>query len=517
MSTHYDSLSLDDIHVISAADDAHACEIDEQADASRDLIAAVNAALDRLGRAHRHISQEDLEQVSKALTVDGKRREAKGGIANLVAGAGAAFEGESARAAIDRVTKLHDTSGAGRDQLDAQPQTFSVLSAQVRRTHSRLSQLRDDRDAWLKFARANPNDPQLAAEFGTGGWWNPDPAQVATAIGDRYDTDARDYMQSNTDEYLRQAASLGAPDIYDGPRTPRGGTGGHGGTGGDAGPAGNGHHSASGPSLRPNALDTSTVSAPDGYSHHPDLASTPSLQGPVTMAPAPAAPTVPSGLGAGGVFTPPLPVVPPVIGARGTTTPAIAPRTPALAPRAAGVTRPVIGERAGKAINAFGRPQRPVVRPTRPANPLARPPRATPRPEEPTTRTRPLSSEPFGTNESRPGVRAAPPRSTPPAGRVIRANRASAEVTRPEFTRAPRAAHGGADSLNRAVIRNSRALSAPAQQPRPPAPPTEEETVEPVWNTTPHTVRPVIRPGTTDTTNQDPGPFLTRHNLGRRD
>ncbi|ADD39755.1 hypothetical protein [Stackebrandtia nassauensis] len=517
MGTSYEGLNLDQIHQIASADNDSAVEIDEQADGARVLAEAVACAVDRLAEAHRYIGQEDLEQVSKALMVDGDRAASSGSLAGLVSGAVTGFEGEAARAAIDRVVRLTEVSESGREQLEPQHKAFSAVADLVRRNHLRITELREEREKWLSVARADPENSRLREEFADAvGVWGLDQGRLIQAINDRYDADGRSAMQSSAEAYLRHVESLAPPRPYDGPRRSRGGSGGGSGDGGSA-------TSSPGPTLAslPGAeapLPAASASAPASSSGvgGPPLLQTGPVAGPVlppvTGPTVPPSASTPGPFGPSGYYVPSVRVTPPVIGAR-SARPFGATGTPPLRPNPNGVVRPVIGQRPGPVASGTTRPVvRPVINGA--ANTVGRGTpagaggRGAPKPG-----SRPIVPSRHG-RPPQPGTRVASDRPVKAEGKVIRAGTERLRVESPEFSRTPRNIHGGNENLNRAVIRGSRALTpSPAERIEPkPAP-----AADPDWCAEATVVRPVIR-GFRDKRDEpvfDPGPIVTPHSLGR--
>ncbi|ADD41189.1 hypothetical protein [Stackebrandtia nassauensis] len=584
-SAEFGGLVFDQIRQIAEADRDHAYGIDEQADAADALIKAVDDAITGLGDGFGKVNQPTLLRATDELMAAGDQAVRDG---QVEPGMMMVFQGKSARAAITQLIKLGERSKAGALRIAAQPSTLKELAGQVRQTDTEMAALAEDRQRYLDLVAADPASPDLLKVPGvTPGM---DPQTVRHAVNMEYDKQARDKMQLSVKGYYDQASKLEAPQAYEGPRVPTPGDRllGQGDFSVSGGSIGSGGHSSPGPDLRRDVPTTSTVSTSVDYNGFRSGSTGPELTGPanpVTTAPVttisgpppstPASSSVFGPVTSGGHFVPNQSVTRPVYGSR--TTPKFGPTRPVLRPNTSGLVRPVIGERPGKSLNAFGRPQQPVVRPgdartigaprtdrlsgrTVPPRTITADPRTTGPARSLAPRTAAADGRVFGgargdraltspartadgrvigdTRADRPGVRTTPTRPHTADGRVLRSNPTSTPeftVRRAEFSREPRLPHGGNDNRDGAALRNSRPLSAtptPTPTPEPrgvaaerdghwsvaaPRDVTGAPTVNGDWPVS-ATVPPVIHGARVETTRAeyDPGHYVTPHNLGKR-
>lgn len=571
-SIEFEDLTLDQIRMISAADLANAEGINQQAGAVEKLNTFLETAIRNIGDCWQKVNQPSLVTVTGELMTARELGELEGGMMLSSPDRAKVFQGESARVAITQLDELGLSSKTGAYSIEDQPEKLRQLSTQVQQADRDMNALFEERKEYLDLIASDPANPKLLTVRGVTPGMTPE--LVAHAVNVEYDRKARTTMGTHVNGYYEQARTMQSPPAYDGPRTeapaPRrmrggGDLGGRDGGGSTYGPGG---YNSPGPSL----TSTSDVGGrPSGYdvpdtgssrtptsSYAPELTST---AGPVTTGPHYTAAAPPAGppnttvfgpVSSGGYHIPNQTVTRPVYGTR--NTPNYGTPRQALRPNTSGLTRPVIGERPGKAVNAFGRPQQPVVRAGQPNPPAGRAGTgsALNRPGAPgsarTNSTSPLGRR-GGTAEprtpqprslsrdgrvttaprtERPGVRSLKARGHTADGRVVRgrpAKTAAPRVLRAEFGRDPRISHGGNDDRDANALRNSRPLSstAPAETTTvdTDAVPTEQpdrELAASDWFEATAVVPPVIRGAriAAESAEYDPGHYVTRHNIGKR-
>ncbi|HIV58188.1 MAG TPA: hypothetical protein H9902_09555 [Candidatus Stackebrandtia faecavium] len=455
----YQELDLDQIIEITASDAAHAPDLREQGKGLKLLADKLDESVNNLA-------------VARSGVKDG-------------------FDGDAAQKMVFRATRLVVRGSEGHVAIRDQHQIFFELSVQAEVTHQRMLELREERDN--KLSNAAPEEHE--------------------AIHKKYTVEARDYMRETTSGYIESLRSSERMKWYAGPRVPRDGE--------DGGPNGFEDHTTTGPSLGQNGpiLQSGTGIISAEVQVGPSQSGTGGSTG------------VHNGTGVGlfgtgtagssrkrkksakgdrrqqhagatgssedSPFTPRRDVVPPVIGARNSGESAGGGR----ARRTDGLVSPVLGGRGpmmGMGMHGMTGASQPgggqAPRTPTPQSPKVRPP------------------EPKSIGNSGAGTRA-PARPQPVRGKAFPdgAVRRLIMPERTDFTRQPKLRHGDEDNLNRAVVRNSRALTPePERQPRP-----VERSTHPQWKPEKPVVEPVIRRTDAEDYDHDPGPFLAHYNIGR--
>lgn len=461
----YQELDLDQIIKITASDAAHAPDLREQGK-------GLNLLADKLDESINNIA------AARAGAMDG-------------------FEGDSAQKMIYRATRLVVRGSEGHTAIRDQHHIFFGLSDQAEVTHQVMLALRDERDKAL--ANAAPEERK--------------------EIREKYTVEARDYMRETTSGYIQSLRSTDRMKWYAGPRVSRDGEAG--------GPNGFEDHTTTGPTLGQTGENgpmlqsgTGVVSAEVQVGPAQGTGGTTGVHNGTGLGLFGAGTSAGSGRkrkksskrdkrqesagatepsGDNSQFTPRRDVVPPVIGARD------AGEAPGPGPgpthRNDGLVPPVVGNRGPM----MGMGMHGAAGASQPGGSQA--PR-TPAPQSPTVRP----PEPRSIGNCGAGVRV-PPRPQPAQGKVFPdgAVRKLVKPQRADFARQPKQRHGDQDNLNRAVVRNSRAL---APEPMPPPRPVERST-HPQWKPEKPVVEPVIRGADVEDYDHDPGPFLAPYNIGR--
>ncbi|MGH8877465.1 MAG: hypothetical protein ACRD0P_09010 [Stackebrandtia sp.] len=454
----YQELNLDEIIEITASDAAHAPDLREQ------------------GKGLKMLADKLDESVNFLIAAR--------------AGAESGFEGISAQKMLHRTTRLVARGSEGHASLRGQPDVFFAISNQAEITHQRMLELRSERDDKLASSPAGEHE----------------------SIREKYTHEARDYMRETTSGYVDSLRSTDWMKSYSGPRQPRDGEG--------EGPKGFMDHTTPGPSLGqsgtdfgPSLQNGTALVGPETHNSQQNVATQPRPQPSTGMG------MVGFGMNQSGKnksknkkkrrdetvqtesteFQPRQQVVPPVIGARDTAGDV---REQGPTHRGDGLLPPVIGTRPTPMWAPGMSGARPA--PARSASAVPRTPSS--RPNAP--------SKTFGNTGA--GARAVPSRPHPAEGRVFRGGNGTPQrPAEPEYTRQPKLRHGDGDNPNRAVIRNSRALTP---EPAPTAKPAETP-AHPEWRPERPVVAAVIRnrrpTETVEEHDHDPGPYLTHYNLGR--
>ena len=536
MSDNYEDLDLDQIIQIAGPDKNNAYKIREQALAVESLITQFSDSVALTRDAHSHIEGN----ISMDSPVPAQGTGGIPGLLNLGAFLQSFMESLSTNAASAQTKLLVESGDGNLPVIDPQTKSFNAIADRVETVYDELVAERETRNIALQLAAQDPEHPDLAVYKAT------DPTEVAAKIRQHHDQNARTIMVDAAGFYHTTIKGLKTPVPYQGPRVP---SPNGPGTGGWNNPGGNGRHTQPGPPLNrdrpapppigapPPAPDVTLpeVSPPDG----------PSLQGPGPQLPVPGPgvpgppigtmPTPPPG-GAvpPGVFVPVRPVTPPVIGARPG---GMAPR-PALTPPRNGLTRPVIGARPGGmtgrgAIPPGGRGAmtgrgamppggrgamtgRGAIPPggrgamtgrgttPPPSGRTQAPGRAVP-PKGGT----PVPRQGFGPSGGTRAKPAARVQTGPVRGRTVRT---PTPQSVPRGVRTPKIHHGGND-VNRPIIgRTGKARKRTDEStPTPPGDVFDNE-----WYDVSGTVAPVLGRQKNTEDEYDPGDFVTRHNLGRR-
>lgn len=519
--TEFDHLTLDEIHKLTAADRDNAPGIDNQADAAQKLARKVSDSLDGIFSARSRIEGGSAESASGT---DGWKA------------VGKVFTGTAASTTFSHISKLTDRTSSGHQAMANQSPVFNDLATHARNSHSNMDSLRTSREAELAALQADPDRDTPAAREAIVTKYNTKARQAAKADKNTYQQHAQRIqpIEKNSKKNTKKPwVDHTVPPKEQGTGLPKGGPPKlqtmtlHDSKTADVKPhhGGNGHHGGN-----HNGNQNGPQGKPHLHQNGPHKLGGKPRGGVNESVRTPQPRSVPRTQ-----FSQARPVTEPVIGQRANTnTFGVAQSSPNTASSASpsnttttansGVVPPIIGGR-GRAAAMM-----PGARAPHASTPAVV---ATGKPPNPKSKSigTPAPTKTFLTSGA--GVRWSISPAITAAGRVIGV-RGKAQTTRGPaikpiaFRRSPRQTHGGQDGLNRAVVRNSRAL--PAQDTpsastkrvlKPNGPNRNEPRSDAEWCDTSRAVPSVIRgaranPVAGEAAEHDPGEFLTRFNLGRR-